>query len=53
VTWVGGVEVSNQSAVPAPRFDSATVPLVPLYWVMTLYSRVVPSWLRKDCRVVA
>ena len=49
VTLVGGDEVSNQSGVPEPRF----VNWIPEYWVMTLYSPVVPNWLRKACRVVA
>ena len=47
MTWFGGVEVSNQSAVPLPRLERAIVPLLPVYWVMTLYSLVVPNWLRK------
>ena len=49
VTLVGGVEVSNQSAVPVPRFAS----WMPEYCVMVLYSPVVPNWLRKACRVRA
>ena len=40
VTFVGGVEVSNQSAVPEPRFAG----WMPEYSVMVLYSGVVP-WL--------
>src|SRR5947209_1396062 len=49
VTLVGGVEVSNQSGVPAARF----VNWIPPYCVMTLYSGVVPNWLRKACNVWA